>query len=467
MATTIINRGVYALVPLLAIPVGMEQLGVEGFGAWVTALSTASLITFADLGVGTGLMTRLGAGSGLAAPATNLRRQVSSAYALVALIATACMCLLLVSYWLVDWRSVLNAQSSSHGSQLIVTVTLSAFVSNMVASLVTRVQYGVGQQACSNLWQAAGNVLMLFSIFLVSGLSESRPLFIWVAAYVPVALALCNTAHFFLRTEQGKGLAPRIRDVSASEMGALFGLGRRFVVISLLMTITVAADPWIVAHTTELVAVPDYVIPYRIFATVGSVCVMLSLPLWPLHSGAVAKGDVRWIRVITRRMMLFCGFFTAVVSAIALWAGPSLLERWLPESNQVTYDAGLWVGLACWWLAQSIASPAFMVQNGAEVLGPQTVGYAIVLISIPVKWYVSASFGFELMPWVSLAFYCVAIWPSCRLGYLRSLSIAQRNAEHPPGRRSMRGGAGSEAGEGSVPPPAQGQAAGQGEGAPW
>ena len=427
MVTTVVNRGIYALIPLLAIPVGMEQLGAEGFGAWVTALSTASLITFADLGIGTGLMTRLGAGADSATLSAEPRRQVSSAYAVVSVISGTCLMLLLISGVVLDWGALLNAESPGSSVEHIAIITLSAFICNMIASLITRIQYGVGQQARSNLWLAAGNVSVLLSILTVSTFSESPSLFIWMAAYAPVVLALINTIHFFRFTEMGRRLSPRFGDISLREMRALLALGRRFVVVSVLMTVTIAADPWIVARTSDLASVPDYVIPYRIFALFGSISVLLALPLWPLHARAVASGDVAWIRRITRKMTILCGLVAAAGAVLAFALAPMLLESSLPGVEHVDFHLWLWLGLAAWWLAQTVASPSFMVQNGAEVLGPQTLGYGLSLLAIPMKWGVSESLGYQWIPWIGLAFYCLVIWPCCRVGYRRSLELAARN----------------------------------------
>ena len=437
MATTVVNRGIYALIPLLAIPVGMEQLGAEGFGAWVTALSTAGLITFADLGIGTGLMTRLGAGADTGTVSAEARRQVSSAYAVVLVISGACLVLLLLSGVVLDWGALLNAESPSSGIEKIAIITLSAFVCNMVASLITRVQYGVGQQARSNLWLAAGNISMMLSILTVSRFSESPSLFIWMAAYAPVLLALLNTIHFFRFTEIGKRLSPRFGNISVREMRDLLALGRRFVVISVLMTVTIAADPWIVARTSDLASVPDYVIPYRIFALFGSISVLLALPLWPLHARAVASGDVAWIRKITRRMTMLCGSVAAAGTVLTFVLAPKLAESSLPGSEHVEFHFWLWLGLAAWWLAQTVASPSFMVQNGAEVLWPQTLGYGLSLLAIPIKWGVSESSGYQWIPWIGLAFYCGVIWPCCRVGYRRSLGLAARNQAQVQGDKGV------------------------------
>jgi hypothetical protein len=91
----------------------------------------------------------------------------------------------------------------------------------------------------------------------------------------------------------------------------------------------------------------------------------------------------------------------------------------------------LWFGLALWWLAQCLTGPAFMVQNGATVLRPQLIGYTVMLVSIPAKWWVGATGGHEWIPWVGAALYVLVLWPACWVGYNRSLRLVEQR--HPAG----------------------------------
>ena len=201
--------------------------------------------------------------------------------------------------------------------------------------------------------------------------------------------------------------------------------GSRFVLVALMMTASLALDPWIVAQTASLRDVPDYAIPFRLFAVIGSFGVLLALPLWPIHARAVASGDVKWIRRITGRMTLATTTTVALAAGAAVLAGPLLVDRWLDDG--IAFDPLLWGGLAVWWVVQTATGPAFMVQNGAEALGPQLVGYSLLLTALPAKWYVAATFGFAWMPWVGTALYLLCVVPACWVGYRRVVETASTN----------------------------------------
>ncbi len=427
ISTSFLSRGLAALVPLLVVPVGLEYLGATGYGAWATALALSAFVAFADLGVGTGLMTRLGHVSDSPETSPEAREIVSSAYLMMAGVSLLGLGLLWGTAPWVDWAGLLDAPAGPAGASVepIVLATLSAFFVNMFASLIVRVQYGLAQMGRSNLWQAAGSLSALAATLVAVRLDPGAGWFVAAATFAPVIVAFLNAGVFFGATGLGRAVAPKLSAFRPRVLMGLLALGGRFLVIAILMALAVAMDPWIVALTATLADVPSYSIPFRVFALIGTVSLMLTIPLWPLHARAVSSGDVAWIRRITTKMTIATPATIAGLSALAILVAPVVLPIWL--GDQVTFNSRLWVGLAVWWVVQSATGPVFMVQNGAEVLWPQTVGYALFLLALPLKWWVSSRFGFEWMPYVSAVLYICVIWPVAWIGYRQSVTKAARS----------------------------------------
>jgi O-antigen/teichoic acid export membrane protein len=416
------SRGLAVLTPLLVVPVGLHYLGTSAYGAWAVALSVTSMLMFADLGIGSGLMTRLGQVAD--SDARRARTYVTNAYAVVTAIVVVAMSLLMLSTAFVSWPALLGvAPDERRGIEGILVVTLAAFVVNIGASLIVRVQYGLGQQGLSNAWQIGASLASLGATYSAAALDPGRTWFVAMAAFAPIAVSMLNTASFFGWSPRGTAMRPSVRLLDAAVARELISLGGRFLAITALLAVTTQSDLWIVSWTTGLEGAADYSIPYRVFSVIGALALVLTLPLWPLHAEAVASGDSAWIRRITRKMLVANLGLVGGLSLVSALVGPPAVDIWLDGALQQEHT--LWFGLALWWLVQCLTGPAFMVQNGATVLRPQLVGYTVMLTSLPVKWWVGELGGHEWIPWVGAALYALILWPACWVGYNRSLRLVE------------------------------------------
>ena len=160
---------------------------------------------------------------------------------------------------------------------------------------------------------------------------------------------------------------------------------------------------------------------------------LVNLPLWPANGEALARGDLAWVRTVTRRMTVI-SVLTIVLPAIPLTlAGGPLLTAWLGMPLDVT--GGLLFALAAWWILQSAVSPRFMVQNSVGVIRPQLLGWTLYLvISLPLKWFAADTLGLAAVPAVGAAVYAVTVLPSAIWGYRRALALSTPGAGIPPGR---------------------------------
>jgi O-antigen/teichoic acid export membrane protein len=438
------SRGLAVLTPLLVVPVGLEYLGTSAYGAWAVGLSVTSMLMFADLGIGSGLMTRLGQ---VATSDPRLaRRYVSNAYAVAVAIVLGALACLLLSAPLVSWPAMLGvAPQERNDVEGILLVTLAAFVVNIGATLIVRVQYGLGQQGVSNVWQIIGSLASLAATYAAAALDPGRTGFVAAAAFAPIVVSALNTAVFFGASRDGAAMRPSVRLIDTAVMRELLSLGSRFLVITALLAITTQSDLWIVSWTSGLEGAADYSIPYRVFSLIGALALVLTLPLWPLHAEAVASGDHAWIRRITRKMSVANVVLVGGLSLVSALIGPMAVDVWL--DGALRQDHTLWFGLALWWLVQCVTGPAFMVQNGATVLRPQLVGYVALLVSLPLKWWVGELGGHEWIPWVGAGLYALIIWPACWMGYRRSLQLVDDRHAHerqglpehaPPGGDTSR-----------------------------
>lgn len=417
--TSLFARTLYVLAPLVTIPLALQQLGVSGYGAWSAALALTAITSFADLGLGVGLMTRLAE----ALTGRDYRRAkilVASAYCFVGTIVLLLVAALWLSTLWIDWARVIGGQGSTDGS--IVVVTLSVFLANIIASLIVRVQYAAQEVARSNIWQSAASLVGIGGVIVAVALDVSSSMFVLMAGLGLPIVMLINTWWFFARGA-GRYFRPSLKEFNWAESRALVALGSRFLVISMLISLTLSIDPLVVSHAAGLDAAAEYAIPAKIFAMLSTVTSALSIPLWTANVDALRLGDRAWLQRITLRMTLLSGGAVAICGVIGALAAPWVIAIWLDGTIAPSHLL-LW-GLAAVSTVQAIAAPMFMVQNAAEALRPQMIGYALLLTTLPVKWLVAIEYGPAWIPWITVAGYCLLIWPAAMWGYHQAMRGAE------------------------------------------
>lgn len=422
--TSLASRGLAALGPLLTIPVALSHLGVSAYGAWSAALAFTAFATFADLGLGVGLMTRL---ADAVADGNNTRasRLITSGY----LSLLAFIMILLGALWssslIVDWSLVIGGNAGDREAALISLVTLSLFCVNIVGFLIVRIQYAAQEVARSNIWQAAGSAAAIAATYIAAACDLPSYLFVLVVSGTPLLIACINAFLFFFRGS-GRIYRPSWTAFSFSAVRELLALGGRFLLIGALMAASLSTDSWIVAQTTSLDQVPEYAVPARIFGMLGMVVAVLTVPLWPTNVEALRRGDTPWVVRTTLRMTVITSTAVAALAVAAVAIGPWAIEWWL--GGAIEPSTILLVGLGVWAVVQAVVAPAFMVQNAAEMLRPQTVAYAVLLLILPLKWWVSTNWGYEWLPAVTAFSYCLVVWPAAYLGYRVSIRNSKRKS---------------------------------------
>lgn len=419
------------MASLALIPITLGYLGTETYGLWMTVAALTSMVLWADLGLGNGLLTKLGAchakGDWLAA-----RAYVSGTYAVL----TGVSVMLLTALWLsgdwVPWGSILNARGTTEGTARdVALVCLSAMLVNVPLSLVQRVQYGYQQVSQSNLWQTTGGLLSVAMAFGAVHVRASVVAVVTAAVAGPVVANVLNSV--WLYRGQGRRLAPRPSAVEGAVVRSMLMLGGQFFVLSLVTSAALNSDNLIIAHTLGLEAVTTYSVPAKLFMALGLIVTLVNLPLWPANGEALARGDRDWVRITTRRMTMISAAAVAVPAMVLIFLGHEVLSRWL--GGQVQASVWLLVALAVWWTLLAAASPWFMVQNSVGLIKPQLVGWTLfLLLSLPAKWLAANSFGVAGVAMIGAGLYLVTVLPSAVVGYRRALSRATSNA------RSSRSG---------------------------
>ncbi|MBQ1024159.1 lipopolysaccharide biosynthesis protein [Micromonospora sp. C95] len=420
VVTMALSRGIAVLVPVVLIPVMLPHLGAELYGLWATTVALTAMAAFADLGLGNGLMTKLGR-----CHAEDLvdqaKRYIASAYTALAVVALITCASLWAMSDVIPWSRLFNANGTVTASDAtaIALVCLVGFAVSLPFTLIVRVQYAYQRTVQSNLWQCGANLSPLPLVLTAVHTGMSPAAVVAAAAAGPLIITIANNVWYF--TKQRPDLRPQLKYVERDAIRALFKLSTLFLALTIVMALANSSEPFVVAHALDLRAVTDYSVAARLLAVLGSIVSVLNLPLWPTSADALAQGHGLWVRRTTRRMIAVSLVAVVTLSAVLVPAGEVVLQRWV--DGAVSADPMLLVGFALWFLVLGATSPWLTVQLAAGVVRPQLLGWsAYLLVSVPAKYVGAALFGVVAIPYIGAAAFLATVLPAALHGYRRVLS---------------------------------------------
>lgn len=401
--SAVVARGVQTGTLLITIPLTIHYLGNEEFGIWATISSLLAMATFADFGIGNGVLNIVAYADGQD-DSDSIRRAISSGFAVLSAVALVVLGVFAITTRWLSWADILHVTSSGARSETApaILVFVVCFALNIPLDLVQRAQLGLQEGFRSNLWQIFGSITALAGVVAGIHLRISLPALIAVLAGTPVLATALNTLHFFAIGRPD--LRPRISLVSKGSVRRILSFGTLFFVLQLVVAVSFSADSFIIARVLGVAQVPGYSIPQRMFSLISVMVSILVTPLWPAYAEAISRGDIPWVRKTLARSMIFVSVLTFAASVVLLLMARLILAWWIGPQFSVSFV--LLVGLALWSIVESCGATNAMFMNGANIVRFQII---IALIfgtaCVTAKVYATRRFGIQAMPWATLLTY--------------------------------------------------------------
>ncbi|WP_162601484.1 oligosaccharide flippase family protein [Occallatibacter savannae] len=401
--TAFFARLVQAGVSLITIPLTIHYLGTEQFGLWVTISSMLAMATFADFGIGNGVLNLVAYADGKNDHEA-IRRAISSGFSVLGLVGIVLFAVFAGTANLLSWPDFLHVTSARARAETTTTIIVFAacFTLNIPLDLVQRAQLGLQEGFRTHLWQLAGSLVSLAGVLAGIHLKASLPLLVAVLAGAPVLAVALNTIHFFGLSRPD--LRPRLALVTKAGVRQIMGYGTLFFVLQLAVAVSFSADNVIIARVLGVARVPEYSIPQRMFGVIAMVVGMLVTPLWPAYAEAISRGDVGWVRRTLVRSLVFVSSFSAAGAAVLLLASRMILRWWIGPDFHASF--ALLAGLAIWSVFECCGNANAMFMNGANIVRFQIVIAIVCGVScLAAKIYLTERFGIAAIPWATLLTY--------------------------------------------------------------
>lgn len=436
VATSGVNRGLAIVTSLISVPLSFHYLGAERYGLWMTISSTVGLLTFADLGLGSGVINAILRAGG-PDDEQSARVQVASTFYVLAAIALFILLCMISVGSATFWERVFNVHSELAAKECVPTVAAIVFCTAAAIpfGLVQRVQLAYQEGFITNLWQCAGNMAALVCLVAAVSVKGGLPLMALALTGPPVVASAINHAVYF--TIKRPSLAPRLGSFNCLAAKQIAASGPAFLLVQISAILGAPVDNLIVSHVIGPDAVAAYAVPSRLFGLTSILMSILVMPFWGPYGEAWRRGDLGWIQRAFWRTFWMSLLVNAGVCALFVVAGGQVIQTWV--GGDVRPSLSLLIALAVWTLSANITFPCFVLLFGVGAL--RYLALAILAVmppSVLLKVMFAKSFGLVGISWggslAQIAVFAIPIFYYIdRLLKDRSNSSGELAAQSPGG----------------------------------
>ena len=400
-------KGINVLTLLVSVPLAIRYLGTERFGLWMTISSVIAILSFADLGIGNGLLNAVSEAHGKEDRA-RAQKYVSSAFFMLSGVAAVFALLFGFAYSRLPWDSIFNVKSALAISEAgpSMAVFVGCFLLNIPLGIVQRIQIGYQEGYINSLWQGAGNALGLAGVLLAIYLELGLPWIVLAFAGSPLLAALANSLFQF--KYKRPWLLPAWSHVDGAAVRRILKMGALFFVLQAAVAVAFSSDNIVIAQLLGPAAVSEYAIAMRVFSFAPMFLGYFLMPLWPAYGESIARGDVKWTKKTLVRSLKLSFSVTVLYSLLLVIFGRQIIKLW--AGSEVMPSMLLLLGLGVWTVFGTLGNAVAMFLNGCNKIGFQAVtGSLMAIAALLAKIVFGKAMGLPGIIWGTLIAYAVFV----------------------------------------------------------
>jgi O-antigen/teichoic acid export membrane protein len=358
-----VAMGTSLLTTLISVRLTVRYLGTERYGLWMTIASFLAILSFADLGMGNGLLNAISEAHGKD-DHESARKNVSSAFFMLLGVAALMLLVCAIAYPFVPWPRVFNISSplAVREAGPTVLVFVSCFALNLPLGVIDQVQMGYQKGFASNLWRVAGTVIGLGGLLLAIHLRKGLPLLLLAVLGGPIVADLLNSITEFGWSKPW--LLPEWSSFDQAVARRILVLGSQFFLLQIAGAFAFASDSIVAAQVCGPSAVTQYAVPMRLFAASASVVALFYSPLWPAYGEAAARGDIDWAKRTLIRSLWWTLLVSALLATILVLFGKVIVYYWVGPLIRPSFS--LLLGMAIWSVVGALGGALAMFLNATN-----------------------------------------------------------------------------------------------------
>lgn len=410
-----------ALINLITVPLTVNYLGSERYGLWMAISSLMALMSFADLGLGNGLLNAISAAHGKK-NVEEAKKAVSSTFFMLLVVSSILLIIFLIIYPLVAWHELFNAQSelAINESAPTIFVLVIFFLISMPLGIIQRIQDGYQEGYKFQIWLLLGSFISLLGLLLCIFLETGLPWLVLAFSSGQLLATFFNGIFLFINSR--KELMPSLINFDLTIAKYLFKAGLIFFILGGFTLLGNATDNIVLAHTLGTSSVAGYEIVKKVFLF-SMFTQFIIQPLWPAFGEAMESGDYNWAKTTLLKAIKICILSSAIISLPLLLFGKQLIEIWV--GPELIPSWSLLIGFYVFVLFANYGGVMSTFLNSGALIKKQLLIIALAsLSSLFLKIVLSLNFGVSGIIWATVIGYSIFyIFPSYKIAfnYLKTL----------------------------------------------
>ena len=383
VSLTFVYRALAIGLSLLLVPLTINFLGIEQFGIWMTLLSVITWIAFFDVGLGHGLRNKLA--EALAVNNISLARAyVSTTCLAITLISLMFFAILALIVPFAPWDKIFNTTAVGDAELAKVVFVIGTFVLlNFILLLSNPIFFAYQKASFAALQPVLLNFFVLIAIFVLTHYAPGN--LFYLAICYGLAMTISSLSLLSYLFKKHREVIPSVKYIDLGKIKEVTSFGVKFFIIQMAVLIIFATDNMIITQVLGPEHVTPYVVVFKLFSIITIGHTILVTPLWSAYTDAYAKGDIKWIRSVLKKLNLLMIPVIIVVLLLILFAR-DIISIWVGPEIQVPYllvvFMGIFVVISTW---SNIY--AYFV-NGIGKIKPQMYSAILgALINIPLSVY--------------------------------------------------------------------------------
>lgn len=420
--STAIVRIISALVNLVTVPLTVHYLGSERYGLWMAISSVLALMSFADLGLGNGLLNAVSRANGQK-NIKDAQIAVSSTFFILLGIAGILALLFMSSYSFVPWEKVFNVKSElaiQESGSTVMVLFFFMFI-NMPLGVIQRVQDGYQEGYKFQLWLILGSILSLIGLLLCIYFKCGLTLLVMASSSGPLLATIING--FFLFSKRRPYLIPSLKYFDWKIGKQLIKSGLIFFFLGLFTLLGNTSDDIILSQTVGASAVAGYEIVKKIFIF-SMFTQFIIQPLWPAFVESIESGDLAWAKKTLRKSLILSILSGAIISLPLLIFGKQIIHLWVGE--QFIPSWSLILGFYAYVFIANYGGVMSAFLNSGPLISKQLLISGLAAASsVTLKIVFSLKVGMSGIIWATVVSYLIFFaLPSYKiaLSYLNGLT---------------------------------------------